>query len=367
MSLLRNGHEVIAYLLERRLLRSEHIVDDTLRVWDASRRNRNYKVVCNNGPSFVLKQAEGPSSIVTLGREAAVYRFFKSVDNGTLARYLPRFHHYDEANHILVVPVISGSESMVSYHGRRGQLSVTLARALGKALAALHMLTRTGPVPRLGSHVQPLSFPVCWPNMATYLASSWASLEFLRILQESDDLCDWIDRVRMKWEPQVLFHGDMRLDNCIVYGNSSPRPTRILLVDWEFAGIGDAWWDIGAVLAEYLSFWLNSIPVGGDVPAACAVGLAGHRLRGFVPAIRAFWQAYKRSLPGECAPTSASIVNAVEFGAVRLVQIGFEQSQLVDRVTAKAVALLQLAYNILRRPREAAVQLLGFDLREVYP
>jgi hypothetical protein len=203
--------------------------------------------------------------------------------------------------------------------------------------------------------------------MGTYLTSSWASLEFLRILQDNDDLCDWIGRVRTKWQPEVFFHGDMRLDNCIVYGNSNQRPTRILLVDWEFAGMGDARWDIGAVLAEYLAFWLNSIPIGGDVPAACAVDLAGRPLRGIVPAIRAFWQAYKSSLPAQSAPTSASIVNALEFGAVRLVQIGFEQSQLVDRLSAKAVGVLQLAYNILRRPREAAVQLLGISLREVYP
>src|SRR5712692_5460764 len=174
MSLLRNDHEVIAYLLERRLLQSEHIVDGTLRAWDVSRRNRNYKVVCNNGPSFLLKQAEGASRIVTLAHEAAVYRFLKSVDSGaTLARYLPRFHLYDEENHILVVPVISGSESMALYHGRRGRLSVTLSRELGKALAALHMLTRAGPAPGLGRHVQPLSFPVCWPDMGTYLTSSW--------------------------------------------------------------------------------------------------------------------------------------------------------------------------------------------------
>ena len=366
--MLRNDREVIAYLLERGLLQPEHIVDGTLRAWNVSRRNRNYRIVWKNGPGLVLKQAEGASRIATLAREAAVYRFFQSAENSAaLAQYLPSFHFYDDENHVLVLPVIPGSESMTLYHGRRGRLSVILAGALGEALAALHTVSRAGPPPDLGHHAQPLSFPVCWPDIGTYLTSSWASLEFLRILQESGDLCDWIDRVRKKWQPEAFFHGDMRLDNCIVYGTSSHRPTKVLLVDWEFSGIGDPLWDVGAVWAEYLSFWLNSIPVGGDVPAARAVDLAERPLGSITPAIRKFWRAYKCSLPAECAPSSTTIVNAVEFTAARLVQIGFEQSELMDRVTAKAVALLQLSHNILRRPREAAVQLLGFDLDEVYP
>jgi hypothetical protein len=56
------------------------------------------------------------------------------------------------------------------------------------------------------------------------------------------------------------------------------------------------------------------------------------------------------------------LLRAVKYGAARLVQIGFEQMQTSMQLTGPIVCLLQLSLNILRRPHEAAVYLLGIPL-----
>jgi hypothetical protein len=56
-------------------------------------------------------------------------------------------------------------------------------------------------------------------------------------------------------------------DNCIVFSRpGSPRKSRLKVVDWEFAVLGNPCWDIGSVFSEYLNFWLLSIPVMGEAP-----------------------------------------------------------------------------------------------------
>lgn len=368
MNLLRSERDAVSYLIERRLLRSEHIVDGTVLASDVSRRNLDFKVVLDDGPSFLVKQAVAAQTAATLAHEAAVYGFLRSTPGRVrLSRYLPHFHDYDQDNQILILPVMQGAESLASYYRRRGRPSSALSRQLGNGLAALHAITDGDTAGWPFPHSEPRAFSLHRPDMLAFLTSASASLEFVRILQQSGTLCQGIEAVRAHWRDETMVHGDLRPDNCVVYSESGGRPTSIFLVDWEFAGPGDPGWDVGTIFAEYLSLWLDSVPLGGEMPVARSVALAGLPLKAIWSSVRAFWQAYKSSLPGGRAPNSAAVVHAVQFGAVRMVQIGFEQSQTENQVSAKSIALLQLASNILERPQESAVQLLGFELHEVDP
>ena len=77
------------------------------------------------------------------------------------------------------------------------------------------------------------------------------------------------------------------------------------------------------------------------------------------PAIRAFWGAYarERGLPAD--ETREALLLAVRYSAARLLQTAFEQMQSAPRVTGNIVCLLQLSWNVLERPAEAATRLLG--------
>ncbi len=75
---------VVHYLAEQGLLTPETIVDGDLMVADASRRNRNFKVI-RRTPAGLFRQADSdwdPQTVATLGTEAMCYR---------LARGMPEF------------------------------------------------------------------------------------------------------------------------------------------------------------------------------------------------------------------------------------------------------------------------------------
>jgi hypothetical protein len=70
--------------------------------------------------------------------------------------------------------------------------------------------------------------------------------------------------------------------------------------------------------------------------------------------VRACWTAYAGAFGDD-----PSLVRAVEFAAVRLVQTAYEVSQMQQQLLSPVVLHLQLAHNILDRPQEAAERLLG--------
>ena len=80
------------------------------------------------------------------------------------------------------------------------------------------------------------------------------------------------------------------------------------------------------------------------------------------PAIREFWEAYRKGRGFSRTESEDFVLSALRFGAARLLQAAFEQMQSSTVLTGNVVCLLQLSFNILQRPREALVQLLGLSI-----
>jgi hypothetical protein len=129
--------------------------------------------------------------------------------------------------------------------------------------------------------------------------------------------------------------------------------------------MGDPCWDIGSVFSNYLSFWLLSIPITGEAPPDQFVELAQYPLESMQPAIHSFWRSYIRGMELDAATSDEWLLRAVRYGATRLVQTAYEQMQMSIHLTGNVVCLLQLSLNILLRPQESIVHLLGLPLRQV--
>jgi hypothetical protein len=78
------------------------------------------------------------------------------------------------------------------------------------------------------------------------------------------------------------------------------------------------------------------------------------------PAIGQFWAAYQ-STSGDQAK-ERSVLRAVRFAGVRLIQMAVEDAQSASELRAHTVCLLQLGMNVLQRPTEAATLLLGLPV-----
>jgi thiamine kinase-like enzyme len=362
--LLRQS-EVVPYLLRRNLLHPGTVVEGDLLVTDASRRNRNFRVVSDRGPSYLLKQGIGTGGARTVGHEAAMYRLLRE-DPGLagMKPYLPACHGYDTERGILTLELLPRAESLRNYHVSRHRFPTSLAKQLGDALGVLHRESPAETDSR-GARGPAWALSLHHPDVSVFRNVSAANLRLVKLLQGADEFCRQLDDLRAGWANDAFIHGDVKADNVIAFApNTSGRKTRLALVDWEMAGRGDTCWDVGSVFGEYLATWLLSMPITGEAAPERFVELARYPLEAIQPAIRAFWHAYVRRMGFDATMSHHRLTRSIRYAAARLVQTCYESSQTTTHLMGTTHCMLQLSLNILQRPLEATIHLLGIPLAE---
>lgn len=358
--------DVAPFLLERRLLEERPIVAGDVLVVQVPRRNHNFKVISERGAGYFLKQGLGADRIRSVTHEAHVYRWFESLPTfRILERFLPTCCLYDSKECTLVLALVEGSQSLDEYHRRRRRLPRALGSVLGEALGSLHHLTRspTALDEPEGPGRATRFLRLHRPNFDEFVGASSGILELIRTIQRSPELCRLLDRLAEDWREDAVIHGDVRWDNCHVIES----PVRgggfgIKFVDWETAGVGDPCLDVGTVFSQCLVFWLLSTPLTRTTPPETFARLSRFPLRSMQPAIRSFWRSYIREMKLDAAARGEWLAKSMRYAGARLVQTAYEQMQEAGRVTADVIYLLQLSLNVLERPLEAAVQLLGIPV-----
>lgn len=352
----------VRYLIDHSLMHAAAAVDGSLRILDVSRRHQSFAVLSERGPSYIVKQALDAQRAITLAHEASVYRLLHQSSARTdVEDYVPRVVSYDAVTQVLVLEFVSGALNLRELHLKTGRVPVRLARFLGTALGALHSSTVA---PGAGSitstadrQTPPWILSVHRPDFRTLSELSAASLQLIQIVARSDDMCEAIQSLHDEWQATTLTHNDMKWDNCLVVG----RPTRLKIVDWELAGPGDPLWDAATVVGEYLSCWVLSVSMLGPDGLERAHDTARNPLTQIQAALRAFWSAYcqRTRLPVD---HDEAILLITRYAAVRLIQTALEQGQGTVQPAAAGIYLLQLSANLLQRPLEGAVHLIGLPV-----
>jgi aminoglycoside phosphotransferase (APT) family kinase protein len=354
--------EVVRYLIDRSLLAPHAVVDGTVVVRDASSRNRIFIVDGGDTSSFVLKQGTSPEGVAAVAHEAAVYESLGQ-RRDRISNYLPTMWEYDKAGQVLILGKVHGDRDLRAHQVRIGRFSRALAISLGDALGALHQKTAQN-VPETLQCPTPWVLSVHQPNLSIFRNASSAALELIRIVQSAPEFGDRLEDLRGGWEPSCLIHHDVKWDNLIACPTGSRRgaPFRLRIIDWEAAQLGDPRWDIGSVFSQYLSLWLFSIPITGRDPPERFPDLAKFPLGRMQPAMANCWSAYRKRADLDRPGETAWLLAAVSYAGARLVQTAFEAAQVATHLDSSMVLHLQLASNILGRPREAAAHLLGITM-----
>jgi hypothetical protein len=346
--------DVPGYLLGRALVSPRSIVDGDLVVHELSSRNRVFSAHCRDARSHLLKQGDRRAEAV--GYEAEVY--LALAEEPRLRGHLPRFHGYDAAERVLAIEFLPDAIDLASYHARQRKPSVRVAEAVGRLLASLHgtPLTRWNGLTPPRPH---LSFPRPHrPTMEFYATATAAMLDLVRIVQATPGFGDHLDELRAGWSSTAPIHHDVRWSNLMLATTPGSRP-RLTLVDWEMAGPGDPRWDIGSALANYLTLWISSIPTSATADPVRSSRLARRPLGDIQQAIRACWRGYLAGMGLSGGAATRMLATVVPFTAARLVHTALESAQASAQPTSDQVLHLQVAHNVLERPREAAVHLLG--------
>jgi thiamine kinase-like enzyme len=349
---------VAAYLLEKHLLTPREVVEDGLTIVEVSRRNRNFRVTNAGGVSYLLKQGVGTERALTVANEASAYESLHARLGAKSGQpFLPRQHLYDAENNVLVLQFLQDSENLREYHARIQRFPTAVARHLGFAVAAVHGLASDFPNDA-NSHAPWAFSALQLPNVDILREISGSNIQLIKIIQEFPEFCELLDRLKAGWSRSCLIHGDLKWENCVVFSQGS-RQKKVKLVDWELASVGDPCWDVGSIFADYLSYWVFSMPVSGDSDPGDFVKLAQWPVTKMQPAMNAFWQAYANELRLKDAERQDRLLRSVSYAGGRLVQTAFEHLQNSSYLTGPAVCLLQLSFNMMKRAPEAAVQLLG--------
>jgi len=363
---LLDATNVVHYLFGRGLITRESVVNGDLVVVDASRRNRNFKIQRTHAPSLFVKQirVERPEAIATLRCEAWCYRLVQSDPVfSALAPLVPDFWHYDARSHVLVVEWVTRSENLRLHLQRLGRISSEVAEQLGTAIGQYH----AGVAVPSSTAPQTDIFPRRTPWILSFHThqhlsgpdTSGAVIQLHSILQQYPEFARRIDELRSAWQTNCLIHGDLKWDNCLVYPRDAQESQlRFKIVDWELADIGDACWDLGAILQAFLSSWIFSMPDTGLVPATLLVERAQYQLDDMQPVIAAFWLGYTAGRQIDDLSARALLERSMRYGAARMVQTAFELSVHRQQLTSSAVRLLQLSNNILASPLDAVEHLL---------
>ncbi|MFL6197250.1 MAG: phosphotransferase family protein [Thermoanaerobaculia bacterium] len=356
-------NDLIHYLIERGLLDRRAVVDGDVTVFEGTRRHHNYSVIRRQGTGLFIKrmQPDQAFSAQTLQKEAACYVMMES--DPALAEIhalMPCFRAYDPDRHLLVLELIDGGENLSELHRRLNGFPEDIARSVGELLARYHVSSVRDLLPRANTAIfqgQPpwiLSFHLMPRGSMQNLSA--ANGQFMGIVQSYPDFGQALDRIRMGWRRDALVHGDMKFDNVVIRGAQTPEQS-LRVVDWELADVGDSAWDVASILQAYLTWWIASLE---RVPEGGSSDTAQFPLESIQPAIHAFWDAYASARRLGAREADAELERAVSYAGARMLQTVYESMAWASSLTRHAVWQVQACVNILKEPRAAVTDLLGF-------
>ena len=358
---------VIPYLIARDLVSVAAIVEGDLEVVDVGRRNQNLKVGRRHGPGYVLKQpGEGEHGTdATIRREAGFYHHCELDPDAAAVRVIvPGLHSWDEDRCVLALELVDGRPLWMHYAATAApDFPSDSAAPLGDALGAVHRVFRERSV-QSRPWMTALHLGPPWilfahrPTPEIFARLSPANLQVLKLLQQDGSIVAGLDRLRAEWTADTLVHNDLKGDNVLVTTRAD-EGVRVRIIDWELIQIGDPAWDVGAIFRDFLDYWLLSVPLSGDMTPEQMLEGAQVPLARLHPAGRAFWDAYRAAARIDADAVGTFLLRSLRFAAARMAQGAYELSSTMHHPSNLAVAMLQLAANIMADPRDASLHLFG--------
>ena len=356
---------VALFLAERGLVTVESVVDGDFMIVDQSSRNRNLKIIRRRSPGFFIKQLgqQTPEYVNSMQREAACYKLAnESHQFRALHSLTPLFHYFDPVNYILIIELLSDSESVLEHHQRMRCFPIEVARLQGKRLGAYHRRVRVnGDTAGLEvfSRQLPWILSIHETNPAYLNQVSHGNSQLIGIVQQYPEFQTALGAIKATWKYTSLIHGDVKWENMMLRTSDNGATPELKLIDWEIADIGDESWDAGAVIQAYLTFWIFSLPLESGMSLADAAASSPYGGDEIKQALCAYWSSYSQSRGLNAVTAGQMLVRCMSCAAARMIQTAYESIQSSPRISPYALCKLQMSMNILRDPEMAVSDLMG--------
>ena len=258
--MILSNKNICNYLIDNELVSLKSIVEGDLMVRDASSRNTNFLInqFEKGGVKLLIKQPdiEDEKYILSMKIEAEVYEFIdKKRLCSKLRKYVPKFHHYDQENYILVMEQLTGVCRVFDYlyHGLNFP-DKEMLQVLATILASFHEISV-----EKNTILKP-TFPwfldVADRNYYKKVKKDdKKAYKILKPIFENFEAMQFVRDSKAMWQSKNFIHLDTRLTNLMMpYTHQAGQKLPIWLIDFEMGGVGDAAWDIGFLIGDLLYF-----------------------------------------------------------------------------------------------------------------
>ena len=340
---MQRAAETVRRLIDAGLLSTRDVVDGSLTVVDLSRSNAVWLVDAGPGGRYVAKvtapdrgDLQGSGAVETLLYE-------RIAGDPALAATAPVPHLVGRFGDLLVLASVGEADGLARRLRDRGPTAAD-GRLLGEALGRWRA---TGAV--LAGDDLPGRLPwvvgAMGDDRPPFLDQHPATRELGAVLREEPALRQAVEPVARDWRRETVMHGDVRWDNVVVARDQA------LLIDLEFADVGDPAWDVAGAVADPLAV----AAAGGVKPEDEAAGVVvpdrrvvGRYLRDLRPFAACFAAAY-RAAAGPDA--DEDLGRGMSYVPARLVQAAFQHASWnPSSGVAAGLALAGLAAALANEP-----------------
>ena len=323
------------------------VIVDAVTVRPLAGRNTSVAIERTNGGS-IIKRFDSTESC---SRERRLVADLLTQPECPLHGYVPAIDHSAPAgDDAVAICLIRSAHSLWALDVGRGGLDAPTASALGCIVAMLHRLAP----PDWVDPADTIDLRRLWlPDLDQFEALSLANRQLLRLLQGSGTFQEPLEALGQRVAMKTFIHGDLRLANVLLAVDGTDGDPQIWLIDWEAAGRGDPYRDLGAIVADLLTRWATSMSYRSGDPAGMVAGAQ-------IPlaAVRSFTRHMLAAYDtGRGIATDRELV--VGYTGVSLVTNALTMGDHTSTLMGHQVLLLQLAEHCLSTPADVARNLLG--------
>jgi hypothetical protein len=229
---------LLRWLVDEGVVDADAALDGRVSVADLSRSNPVGLVQVDGRPVVVVKGGNASvDEIESIAGEAAAYRWLSGAPE--TARLAPSLFAGTARGEAIVtqpsMDAVSLHEALSSTPGACEALIAQLGRLLGGIHGA-----RAGARDLAARRPWILGVPA--GRIPAIYDGNVPARRLLEQIAQRPALAAAITRLDRAWTARTAIHGDVKFDNVLV------APDRMLLVDWELAGLGEPAWDLAGVV-----------------------------------------------------------------------------------------------------------------------
>ena len=285
--------------------------------------------------------------------------------------------HFDQENSILVRSYLSEYVELERFYQQSSIFPTEIARAIGTTLAGLHRATfnkreyrdfmSTAPAGQFRYNFYNPVQGLPSINPETFGIIPTEALQFHLLYQRYETLESAIADLAYQWQPCCLTHNDLQLNNILVHSRWQQLDNCLIrLIDWEACGWGDPAFDLGTLLASYLSIWLSSLIVDSTLELEESLNLAMIPLEVLQPSILALIRSYLHAFPMILEYHQDFIVRVIKFAGLALIQQIQNIIQCQKSFDNRNLCMLEVAKNLLTIPEQSGLTILGISESEIF-